>query len=85
MLALMLQDRWRVPGRLILVDGSDGRSLGRYMNLTRRKDTKISPILHTTKDGSQYILYGSGGETVKGRGSTIEVTQLFHLSSARCQ
>ena len=26
----------------------------------------MSPALHTTKDGSQYVLYGQGGETVKG-------------------
>ena len=26
----------------------------------------MSPALHTTKDGSQYVLYGQGGETARG-------------------
>ncbi|KAI0211987.1 hypothetical protein LSAT2_003139 [Lamellibrachia satsuma] len=55
----------RFSGRLILVDGSNGQSLGRYLNMSRYKETYFSPVLHTTKDGSQYILYGEGGETVK--------------------
>ncbi|KAI0236790.1 hypothetical protein LSAT2_012668 [Lamellibrachia satsuma] len=63
----------RFSGRLALVDGSNGQSLGRYLNMSRYKETYISPVLHTTKDGSQYILYGEGGETVKGAFLAISV------------
>ena len=57
----------RDAGRLVLVDGRSGHSLGRYLNMSEYKETYISPVLHTTKDGSQYVLYGDGGETVKGQ------------------
>ena len=64
---LLLQQHKRVSGRLALVDGSNGQSLGRYLNMSRYKETYFSPVLHSTKDGSQYILYGEGGETCKGK------------------
>ncbi|KAK2179236.1 hypothetical protein NP493_504g03043 [Ridgeia piscesae] len=67
----------RHAGRLVLVDGSNGRSLGRYLNMRRYKETYISPVLHTTRDGSQYILYGEGGETVKGSFLGISVPDLY--------
>ncbi|KAI0227420.1 hypothetical protein LSAT2_022100 [Lamellibrachia satsuma] len=67
----------RFSGRLALVDGSNGQSLGRYLNMSRYKETYISPVLHTTKDGSQYILYGEGGETVKGAFLAISVPDFF--------
>ena len=64
---LLLQQHKRVSGRLALVDGSNGQSLGRYLNMSRYKETYFSPVLHSTKDGSQYIIYGEGGETCKGK------------------
>ncbi|KAI0227422.1 hypothetical protein LSAT2_022102 [Lamellibrachia satsuma] len=67
----------RYSGRLALVDGSNGQSLGRYLNMSRYKETYFSPVLHTTKDGSQYILYGEGGETVKGAFLAISVPDFF--------
>ena len=62
----LFQDHIRFSSRLILVDGSNGRSLGRFLNMSMNKETYMSPVLHTTKDGSQYVLYGDGGETVEG-------------------
>ena len=38
----------------------------RFMNMSFERETYDSPILYSTKDGSQYILYGDGGETVDG-------------------
>jgi hypothetical protein len=52
-----------------MLDGKSGRSLGKVLNLTDsegEKETYMSPILHHTQDGSMYILYGTGGETVGG-------------------
>lgn len=56
----------RYAGRLILLDGATGKSLGRFLNMPQGRETYMSPVLHTMKDGSQYILFGSGGETVPG-------------------
>ena len=66
---ISLQVLERDAGRLILLDGSTGKHVGRYMLIVDDmggKETYMSPVLHHTNDGSQYILYGSGGETVAG-------------------
>ena len=56
--------------------------------MTQYVETYMSPALHTTKDGSQYVLYGQGGETVKGILSTsyvfLFVIYSSHLSSTCC-
>ena len=45
--------------------------------VTRSLLEHFSPVvLHTTKDGSQYILHGEGGETVKGKNNLILTTIL---------
>ena len=54
----------------MLLSGANGEVLGRSFKLIDKygeKETYMSPVLHTTKDGSLYILYGTGGETVGGR------------------
>jgi len=35
--------------------------------MSKFKETYMSPALHTTRDGSQYVLYGQGGETARGK------------------
>ena len=60
----------RNAGRLILLDGATGRHIDRYLSIVDEqgdKETYMSPVLHRTRDGSLYVLYGSGGETVRGR------------------
>ena len=44
--------------------------------VTRSLLEHFSPVLHTTKDGSQYILHGEGGETVKGKNNLLLTTIL---------
>ena len=56
----------RLPGRLLLVSGATGKSLGLYLEMPRNKETYMSPVLHTRKDGSHYILMGSGGQAASG-------------------
>ena len=59
----------RYSGRLILLDGATGKHMGRYLGMVDEqgdKETYMSPVLHRTRDGSLYVLYGSGGETVGG-------------------
>ena len=49
-----------------MLDGATGKGLGRYMNMTEQHETYMSPVLHVQKDGSQYIVFGHGGETIPG-------------------
>ena len=56
----------RFPGRLLLLDGATGHSMGHYLEMPGGLETYMSPVLHTRKDGSQYVLFGHGGETVEG-------------------
>ena len=63
---LCLQEHDRFAGRLILLDGATGKSIGRYLAMPGGLETYMSPVLHTLDDGSAYILFGHGGETVPG-------------------
>ena len=66
MITVILQQHDRYPGRLILLDGATGQSLGRYMEMPDSREMYMSPVLHTRGDGAQYILFGHGGETISG-------------------
>jgi len=64
--SLLSQEHERFAGRLILLDGATGKSIGRYLAMPGGLETYVSPVLHTLDDGSTYILFGHGGETVPG-------------------
>ena len=65
---LLSQDHNRESGRLILLDGRTGKGMGiRSLEMPNSKESYQSPVLYTYGDGSQYILFGSGGETIPGR------------------
>lgn len=63
---ICLQEHERFAGRLILLDGATGKSIGRYLAMPGGLETYMSPVLHKLDDGSMYILFGHGGETVPG-------------------
>ena len=56
----------RTAGRLILLCGATGKVIGRYLEVPDSKELYMSPVLHKQVDGSMYVLFGSGGETVPG-------------------
>ncbi|XP_063447077.1 uncharacterized protein LOC134726596 [Mytilus trossulus] len=61
------QDHSRTSGRLVMLSGMTGEMIGsRYLNIPDNKETYMSPIVYRTTDGSRYILFGSGGETISG-------------------
>jgi len=62
-----MQEHERLAGRLILLNGATGNSIGRYLAMPGGLETCMSPVLHILDDGSTYILFGHGGETVPGR------------------
>ncbi|KAJ8319425.1 hypothetical protein KUTeg_004516 [Tegillarca granosa] len=72
------QEHNRKSGRLIVFSGATGKSFGeRYLNMPENKETYMSPVIYTCKDGSQYIFFGSGGETVPGDLMIISVPDFY--------
>ena len=62
----VLQVHARRSGWLMMLSGATGKQLGTHLPMPEDRETYCAPTLHTRKDGSQYILYGTGGETVGG-------------------
>lgn len=56
----------RKSNHIVLVSGRTGKAIGTYLKTPNERETYMSPVLHTRKDGSQYVLIGTGGETVDG-------------------
>lgn len=52
---------------MMLISGGTGEPIGRPLKMPESKEIYISPVIHERRDGSQYILFGSGGETVGGK------------------
>ena len=55
----------------MLLSGGTGEPIGRPLKMPESKEIYISTVIHERRDGSQYILYGSGGETVGGTSRPI--------------
>lgn len=69
----------RHSGRLLVLSGATGKVFGmRYLAAPNKKEIYMSPVMYTTKDGSQYILFGTGGETIPGDLLMISVPDLYH-------
>ncbi|XP_060600384.1 protein FAM234A-like [Ruditapes philippinarum] len=56
----------RKSNHIILVSGRTGKAIGTYFKTPNEKESYMSPVIHKRKDGSQYVLIGTGGETVDG-------------------
>ncbi|CAH1793762.1 unnamed protein product [Owenia fusiformis] len=68
----------RESGRLIMISGKTGKMLGKkYLKMPEDKELYMSPVIHRRRDGSQYILFGSGGETVPGSLLAISVPDFY--------
>ncbi|XP_071128715.1 uncharacterized protein [Mytilus edulis] len=72
------QDHSRTSGRLVMLSGKTGKMVGhRYLNIPDNKETYMSPIIYRTTDGSRYILFGSGGETISGNLMMISLPDFY--------
>ncbi|XP_078690819.1 protein FAM234A-like isoform X2 [Branchiostoma floridae x Branchiostoma belcheri] len=67
----------RTAGRLVLLSGATGQSLGSWLDMPDGHETYMSVVVHQTRDGSLYALFGSGGETVTGSLWAISVPDLY--------
>ncbi|XP_071097133.1 uncharacterized protein [Haliotis cracherodii] len=73
----------RTAGRLIILSGATGTPLGNYMVMPDSKETYMTPVKYTARDGSQYLLFGSGGETVPGDLMAITLPDLYTLTDQK--
>ncbi|XP_055955218.1 uncharacterized protein LOC126810645 [Patella vulgata] len=71
------EDHKRESGRLILISGRDGKPLGKFYKLPQFKETYMTSVIYTRSLGDQYILYGTGGETVPGALLGISVPDFY--------
>ncbi|XP_033726834.1 uncharacterized protein LOC117316365 [Pecten maximus] len=72
------EDHDRAAGRLLILSGATGQTIGhRYLEMPDSKETYFSPVMYTCEDGSQYILFGSGGETVPGDFMMISLPDFY--------
>ena len=60
------QDSVRPSGRLLLLSGKTGKSLGRYLVMPDARECYSAITLYERANGAIYVLFGSGGETISG-------------------
>ncbi|XP_035219132.1 uncharacterized protein LOC118192294 isoform X2 [Stegodyphus dumicola] len=65
----------RLVGRLLIVSGKTGRVL-KWMQVPDEKESYYSPQILTHPDGTNLVLFGTGGET---HGGSLWVIKLKHL------
>ncbi|XP_048257876.1 uncharacterized protein LOC124125677 isoform X2 [Haliotis rufescens] len=74
-----LQDpgsEFRLTGRLIFFSGRTGEVL-RWVGVPDQRETYYSPQVYTQLDGTQIVLFGTGGETHAGSLWRITLNHLF--------
>ena len=67
----------RLIGRIIIFSGKTGRVL-RWVETPDKKESYFSPVLYTLKNGSELVIFGTGGETHGGALYIIQLTDLYH-------
>lgn len=74
----------RFPGVLMLLDSKTGDIIAAD-TMPDGKESYMSPLFFTQPDGQEYILFGSGGETITGRLYLAKIADLVagRLSNAQ--
>ena len=67
----------RLIGRLIIFSGKTGRVL-RWSEVPDEKETYFSPVLYTLKNGTELIVFGTGGETHPGGLYVIPLMDFYY-------
>jgi len=67
----------RLVGRILIFSGKTGRVL-RWVNTPDGKESYFSPLLYTLKNGTEIVVFGTGGETHGGSLFVIPLMDLFY-------
>lgn len=70
----------RKANHIILVSGRTGKAIGTYLKTPNERETYMSPVIHTRRDGSKYVLIGTGGETVDGMLNKCSLDSLHFIN-----
>ena len=65
----------RLAGRILIISGKSGEVIT-WMETPDKKETYFSPVVYTLRNGTDVVVFGTGGET---HGGTLYVIQLHHL------
>ncbi len=71
----------RDPGYLMVVSGADGRVLAMHKT-PDGAETYASPVLYRRRDGTAWIIFGTGGESLGGAEYRVPVSSLLDSSFA---
>ncbi|XP_033630167.1 uncharacterized protein LOC117292278 [Asterias rubens] len=76
------EDSVRPSGRLLLLSGKTGKSLGRYLVMPDARECYSAITLYERANGAIYVLFGSGGETISGSFWAMSLRDLYcHVMS----
>lgn len=67
----------RLNGRLILFSGKTGHVL-QWKNVPDERETYFSPVVYSLSNGTDIVLFGTGGETHSGALWAIGLIDLYH-------
>lgn len=64
-------------GRIILFSGKNGQVL-RWQNVPDKCETYFSPVVYSTRNGTEVALFGTGGETHPGSLWAVDIMRLYN-------
>ena len=67
----------RLIGRILILSGKTGRVL-KWVNTPDRKESYFSPLVYTLKNGTEVVVFGTGGETHGGSLYVIPLMDLYY-------
>ena len=67
----------RLIGRILIFSGRSGRIL-RWVETPDKKESYFSPLIYTLKNGTDMVIFGTGGETHGGSLYVIKLTDLYY-------
>eukprot|EP00794_Sanderia_malayensis_P013936 gene13936-15388_t len=67
----------RLVGRIIIFSGKTGKIL-RWVETPDKKESYFSPVLYTLKNGTELVVFGTGGETHGGGLFVIKLSDLYY-------
>ena len=66
----------RMPGRIIIISGKSGKVL-KWVKTPDGKESYFSPLVYTLQNGTDLVVFGTGGETTGGALYVIQLHDLY--------